>query len=170
MTKEIILFGTQFSKSEWERLCDGCGLCCLYKIQDEDTDEVSNTDIICPFLNIGNGLCSVYPERFTKMPTCSRVGPNELPIISTWLPRHCAYRRVFEEKPLPTWHPLFQAADEEAKALREKLAALSTRIIEKDQPLLTWEEIIQFRSRCTKMETIKPTHQQLFDHVIDWDI
>ncbi|MFT5259578.1 MAG: putative cysteine cluster protein YcgN (CxxCxxCC family) [Saprospiraceae bacterium] len=90
---------------QWESLCDGCGRCCLQKLQDEDTDEVVFTQISCEFLNTDTCRCTVYPDRATKKPNCSVIDRNQADHF-TWLPDTCAYRLRHEGKPLPTWHPL----------------------------------------------------------------
>ena len=91
--------------SEWEQLCDGCGQCCLVKLQDDDTGEIFATDVVCRFLNADNGHCGVYAERTLKKPECFVIERDNKEHYS-WLPLSCAYRLRFEEKPLPAWHPL----------------------------------------------------------------
>jgi len=93
------------SNSEWEQLCDGCGQCCLVKLQDVDTDEIFATDVVCRFLNPDTGHCGVYAERTRKKPECFVIERDNNEHYS-WLPNSCAYRLRFEEKPLPAWHPL----------------------------------------------------------------
>jgi len=116
-----------FAENEWEMLCDCCGLCCLYKVQDEDTGEVFYTTVVCPLLNRKTSRCLDYPERFKKMPSCTKISPENLGKIARWLPKSCAYRCLFEGVSLPDWHPLFSDFSEEASALKEKLSKICVR-------------------------------------------
>ena len=118
---------TQFSEEEWEALCDNCGLCCLYKVQDEDTGKIFYTSDLCPFLNKETFRCVCYPERFRKMPTCTKISLESLPKIARWLPKNCAYRCLAEGIALPDWHPLNRSTQPEDVSLREKVAAFCVR-------------------------------------------
>ena len=96
----------QLSEQEWEALCDGCGRCCLLKLQDEDTEELVFTNLTCRCLNLDSIQCEYYEQRFEKVPDCLRVTPQLLKQQAEWLPQTCAYRRLFEGKGLAHWHPL----------------------------------------------------------------
>ena len=93
------------NREEWEALCDGCARCCLYKIQDEETNEVFYTTIVCRLLNLKNCRCTDYANRSVLMPTCLTLDTNLSRQLS-WMPSTCAYRRLAEGKPLAWWHPL----------------------------------------------------------------
>jgi len=95
----------QMSQSEWESLCDGCGKCCLHKLQDEDTDELVFTSIGCEHLNLETCRCQVYHVRTKYVPDCLNLRSDHLDTLP-WLPSTCAYRLLHEGKPLPEWHPL----------------------------------------------------------------
>jgi uncharacterized cysteine cluster protein YcgN (CxxCxxCC family) len=95
----------EMSSSEWESLCDGCGRCCLVKLQDEDTDEVAYTDVGCTLLDGGTCRCSDYVNRQAKVPDCLRLTPEAVRSVS-WLPPTCAYRLLDEGEDLPDWHHL----------------------------------------------------------------
>ncbi|WP_204949339.1 YcgN family cysteine cluster protein [Methylopila capsulata] len=95
----------EMSAPEWESLCDGCGRCCLLKLQDEDTDRIAYTDVACRLFDLGTCRCSDYPNRQTRVPDCVRLTPEIVEDIG-WLPPTCAYRLVDEGKDLPAWHPL----------------------------------------------------------------
>ncbi|WP_115718087.1 YcgN family cysteine cluster protein [Gallaecimonas mangrovi] len=95
----------QMTRSEWESLCDGCGKCCLHKLQDEDTDEVYHTAVACQLLDLRSGGCSDYANRFAKVDDCLQLDADNLDTFQ-WLPPSCAYRRLSEGKGLPSWHPL----------------------------------------------------------------
>lgn len=93
------------TREEWEALCDGCGLCCLHKLEDEDTGEIHDTNVACRLLDVKTARCSDYRHRRALVPDCLRLTPKlagELP----WLPETCAYRLRARGKPLPEWHYL----------------------------------------------------------------
>ncbi len=96
---------TEMNQAEWEALCDGCGLCCLVKLEDEDTSEVSYTKVSCKLLNCKTAQCSDYPNRLQHVPDCIQLTYEGLQQIQ-WLPSSCAYRRLNEGKKLPSWHYL----------------------------------------------------------------
>lgn len=96
----------ELTAEEWEALCDGCGRCCLLKLQDEDTDELHYTCLSCRFLETGEAACTVYPDRFSNQPECLNVTPALVRQHADWLPSSCAYRRVAEGRGLADWHPL----------------------------------------------------------------
>ncbi|MFE8069693.1 YcgN family cysteine cluster protein [Marinobacteraceae bacterium S3BR75-40.1] len=105
----------EMSPKEWESLCDGCGKCCLQKLQDEDTEVVHYTHLACQYLDQETCRCSVYPERLEKVPECVDLTPDELDAFK-WLPASCAYRRLSEGRGLPDWHPLLTGS---SKAMHE---------------------------------------------------
>ena len=114
-----------FTDQEWEMLCDNCGICCFYKIEDEDTEEIFFTTVYCPYLLLSEKKCAVYAERFRFMPTCVKIAPETIARQAEWMPAHCAYRRIAENRPLPDWHPLYrETSDPNILALRSKLRAL----------------------------------------------
>ena len=95
----------QLTAEEWESLCDGCGLCCLVKIEDEDDGDIYNTSVACRQLDIETCRCRDYENRLSEVPMCIQVTPDNLPQLD-WLPETCAYKRLYEGKALPEWHPL----------------------------------------------------------------
>lgn len=113
-----------FSDEEWELLCDQCGVCCFYKIEDEDTEEIFYTTVYCPFLSLPLARCEVYPERFQRMPSCVKIAPETIQRQAKWMPASCAYRRIVENRPLPAWHPLFRQTDADSLRLIEKLKGM----------------------------------------------
>ncbi len=95
----------QMSPAEWEALCDGCGRCCLHKLEDRETGEVSYTSVACRLLDIHQCRCTAYAQRFQLIPDCMHLTPA---LVSKchWLPPTCAYRRILSGSPLSWWHPL----------------------------------------------------------------
>jgi len=95
----------EMSLEEWEALCDGCGICCLFKVEDEDSGEVQLTNVACRYLDMNTCTCQLYDQRINAMPTCIKLSPSKVQNL-TWLPDTCTYRLVMQSKPLPDWHPL----------------------------------------------------------------
>jgi uncharacterized protein len=93
------------SPAEWESLCDGCGRCCLVKLEDEDTGEIHYTDVGCTLLDGAACKCRDYENRQVKVPDCVRLTPDAVRTLS-WLPPTCAYRLLMEGRDLYWWHPL----------------------------------------------------------------
>ena len=90
---------------EWESLCDGCGLCCQIRLEDEDTGEIALSDVACRFLDLCTHRCKDYANRQKNVPDCVKVTPDNV-LELTWLPHTCGYRLVAAGHDLPDWHPL----------------------------------------------------------------
>ncbi len=95
----------QMSVKEWESLCDGCGLCCLIRFEDEETDEIIPTRVHCRLFDSDTCACSDYANRKRHVPDCIKLTPHNIEDLE-WMPRSCAYRRLHEGRGLPSWHPL----------------------------------------------------------------
>jgi uncharacterized cysteine cluster protein YcgN (CxxCxxCC family) len=95
----------ELTKPEWESLCDGCGLCCLVRLEDEDTGETVQSNIACRYLDQATCRCTDYENRKTNVPDCWKITPENIHQIY-WMPDSCAYRLVYEGKDLYPWHPL----------------------------------------------------------------
>ena len=102
----------QLSRAEWEALCDGCGKCCLHKLEDEETDELIATNVACRLLDRRSGQCSNYRHRHAYVSECVRLTMRNVHAID-WLPMTCAYRLRGAGEPLPAWHYLV-SGDREA--------------------------------------------------------
>jgi hypothetical protein len=99
-------------RAQWEALCDGCGKCCLHKLEDEETGELHATNVACRLLDRRTGLCSDYRNRRAYVPECVRLTARNVRAIE-WLPSTCAYRLRANDEPLPEWHYLV-SGDREA--------------------------------------------------------
>ena len=130
--------------SEWESLCDGCGRCCLVKLEDEDTGEIHKTDIACKLFDAGSCRCSAYAVRHEKVDDCIKLTPDSVRAIK-WLPSTCAYRLVAEGKALKPWHPLVSGSPESVHA-----AGISV------------QGRIGGSERTVKL-------RDYVDHIVDWD-
>ena len=95
----------ELNTEEWEALCDGCGRCCLHKVEYEETGEIEHTNVACKLLDTATARCTDYKHRKTFVPDCLRLTLKIVDDIS-WLPPTCAYRRRADGLPLPRWHYL----------------------------------------------------------------
>ena len=96
----------RMTPEEWEALCDGCGRCCVLKLEDTDTGRVHYTDIACRLFDDATCRCGAYALRRMLVEGCVVLTPERLPEVAPWLPRSCAYRRLHEGRGLADWHPL----------------------------------------------------------------
>ena len=133
----------RLTQPEWEALCDGCGRCCLHKLEDEDTGEIAETNVACTLLDCGNARCRDYPNRKARVPDCLRLTPKLVDTV-TWLPSTCAYRVRAAGKPLPAWHYLVSGDRDDVvragvsvagRVISEDVAGpLEHHIVEWDEP------------------------------------
>jgi uncharacterized protein len=105
----------EMNRAEWESLCDGCGKCCVHKLEDEDTGELLPTNVACRLLDRRSGQCTDYKHRKALVPECVRLVPEKLDEID-WLPSTCAYLLLHHGEPLPEWHPLITGDPESVHA------------------------------------------------------
>lgn len=118
---------SEMTQPEWESLCDGCGKCCLVKLQDEDSGETVYTNVACRYLN-DHCRCSVYPDRLLKKPDCVSLNADDVAQFD-WLPQSCAYRRLAEGRSLQDWHPLVSGGDQ---AIREAGHSMAGKVYNED--------------------------------------
>ena len=101
---------SEMSKAEWEALCDGCGKCCLNKLENDETGEVHYTTIACRLLDNESCKCSQYSIRHQFVPECIVLTPKNISEHAYWLPKTCAYYLVWKGQELYNWHPLISGA------------------------------------------------------------
>lgn len=133
---------SEMSREEWESLCDGCGKCCLVKLQDPDTDEISHTDVACKLLDGATCRCTDYARRKKRVPDCVVLNPKVVSEL-VWMPSTCAYRLLREGQDLPWWHPLVSG-----------------------DPDTVHEAGISVRGRV--ISEILVDDEDLAEHVVDW--
>lgn len=112
---------SDMTAEQWEALCDGCGRCCLLKLEDIEQDENSEerfvyTSVACKLMDCSTGYCSSYSNRLSFVPDCLVLTPETIHKQKHWMPETCAYRRLAEDRTLPDWHPLITG---EATSTRE---------------------------------------------------
>ncbi len=114
----------EMTQQEWESLCDGCAKCCLVKLQDEDTDEVAYTNVVCQYSEPDSCQCTEYQQRNKLVPHCVWLKP-EMVDEFFWLPATCAYRLIAEGKDLEQWHPLISgdanSVHESGNSIKDKV-------------------------------------------------
>lgn len=97
---------TRMTRQEWEALCDGCGKCCMNKLEDEDSGEVVLTRVACRLFDDTTCRCSQYPTRHRFVPECIVLKPGNMDANLYWMPETCAYKLLWQGKKLYDWHPL----------------------------------------------------------------
>jgi uncharacterized cysteine cluster protein YcgN (CxxCxxCC family) len=142
----------EMTRDEWESLCDGCGRCCLNKIEYEDTGEIVWTDVACRLLDDATCRCRDYGHRHALVPDCLALTADNVPRIK-WLPPTCGYRLVAERRDLYWWHPLVSGDPESVHA-----AGISTRartvseesvaVADFEDHVVTWPVEVPRRARA----------------------
>jgi uncharacterized cysteine cluster protein YcgN (CxxCxxCC family) len=100
---------SQLDRGQWEALCDGCGRCCLHKLEDEETGELYPTNVACRLLDRRNGRCTDYSRRKSQVADCVVLERGKLAGLD-WLPDTCAYRLRAAGEPLREWHYLISGS------------------------------------------------------------
>ncbi len=130
----------KLSEREWEALCDGCGKCCLNKLEYEDSDEVALTRVACRLLDDDSCTCAQYDIRHQFVPDCIVLRPDNLDSHAYWMPATCAYRLLWQGRALPDWHPLV-SGDPEA-VHRAGVSVRGMTVSEFDIAQDDWEDYI----------------------------
>lgn len=134
----------QMTHEEWESLCDGCGKCCLHKLMDADDDTVYYTEVACKQLDITQCRCNDYPNRKNLVPDCVELTLDDVEQFH-WLPKSCAYRLVYEGKPLPEWHHLLTGDPKSIHKARQSIKgrAISEHVVlqeDLEYHIINWVE------------------------------
>ena len=130
----------KMTEAEWEALCDGCGKCCLNKLEDAETGEVALTRVACRLLDDASCHCAQYDIRHQFVPDCIRLTPQSIEQHMYWLPQTCAYRLVYEGRDLFHWHPLVSGDPESVHEAGVSVRDLT--VSEFDTPEEDWEDYI----------------------------
>jgi hypothetical protein len=125
---------------EWEALCDGCGKCCLIKLEDETESKVVYTTIACRLFDDTNCKCGNYNIRKKLVSDCVIITNDSLRNSSSWMPSTCAYRLIHEGKKLKKWHHLISGSYETVHD--SGVSVRNSTISEFDIPEEHWEEYI----------------------------
>ena len=125
---------------EWEALCDGCGKCCLNKLEDEDTAEVAFTRVACRLLDDQTCRCAHYEDRKVFVSECVVLTPQNIGKSAYWMPQTCAYRLLHEGKALYDWHPLISG---DAQTVHDAgVSVQGITVSEFDVPEDDWEDYV----------------------------
>lgn len=130
----------QMTQPEWEALCDGCGKCCLNKLEDADTGEVFFTRVACRLFDDATCRCGNYAIRKQIVPECVVLKPANLAEIAYWMPKSCAYRRLHEGRGLAEWHPLISG--DPASVHQAGISVRGRTLPEFEIPEEDWEDHI----------------------------
>ena len=130
----------QLTPGEWEALCDGCGKCCLNKIEFEDTNELAFTRVACKLLDGQSCQCMSYADRHRYVPDCVVLTPRKLDEIAWWLPATCAYRLRAEGRDLYDWHHLLSGSRETVHEVGASVRGWTVSEVEVDED--DWEDHI----------------------------
>ena len=123
-------------RSEWESLCDGCGKCCVLKLEDIETGVIYYTDVGCKLLDCNNGRCQNYTNRKQMVPDCVVLTADNLDALH-WMPKSCAYRLINEGHDFPDWHPSVTGTAESTYLSGSSVAGqvvTETSVAEADMP------------------------------------
>jgi uncharacterized cysteine cluster protein YcgN (CxxCxxCC family) len=131
---------SKLTPREWEALCDGCGKCCLNKLEDADTGQVFFTRIGCRLLDDTTCRCAHYENRKQFVPECVVLTPKNIGEIAYWMPSTCAYRLRNEGKPLPDWHPLITGDPDSTRAAGQSVQGWTVAEFEVAED--DWEDYI----------------------------
>ena len=130
---------TEMNEREWESLCDRCSKCCVISIEDADTGQLYLTDVSCKLFDTKSCGCSDYANRKKYVSDCVKLTPKNVPKLD-WLPQTCAYRLLWEGKPLNDWHPLISGDPESVHAAGVSMRNRTVPEFEVDED--DWEDHI----------------------------
>jgi uncharacterized protein len=142
----------EMTQAEWESICDGCGRCCLNKLEDEDTGRVYYTDVGCRLLDGATCQCKDYRNRSKRVPDCIRLTPDNVRDIK-WLPPTCGYRLLSRGQDLYWWHPLVSGDPDTVHAagisVRGRVGASEEDVAIEDYEdrIVTWPIRVPVRGR-----------------------
>ena len=130
----------KMTRAEWEALCDGCGKCCMNKLEDEDAGEVVLTNVACRLFDDATCQCSQYAIRHQFVPECIVLKPQTMDKNLYWMPETCAYKLLWQGKPLYAWHPLLSGTPDSVHAANVSMQGRTVPEFEIDED--DWEDHI----------------------------